>query len=545
MTLTAGTETRTARTVPAPGVEQTIRFLTRPSGELFCSVHAPTAGARATLVMCPPLLADHPFSYRRELSMAVELARRGVAVWRFHYAGTGYSGGLPQAISLGDLVADARAVVEAAISSAAVPVTIGGTRFGAMVAAAIGGDLPLVFWEPIADGLSYLREGFRARMIVDGGQLQRKPPSSAELLAELRREGRIELVGYSIYEGLHDDIAGCRLVDLLAPGARRVLLIDSRTANGSEPSAKLAHDLRQLGAVVATATVGLAEGWWFHRTQQSDAAALGADLAAAVSPWLPRSSTPATVYPPPDCGSNVGDFIQFGEAAVYGQLTPPSGPPRGEVALMLWGGGGMPAFGRNQIAGALARHLNGRGYHVLQLDYPGRGESPGAEPADPIDEPSKLAVFAAVRAAYEWLRSHGLSRVLTIGSCQGAAISLDTADAAPELTGMALLGLQIAEELSGDSAPNGTLSTMHPRVRGGFIEVVQSKAPLLLAYGTHDEGFKSFNAAMTGELGSMLRPAGDLVTLTVTEERIHGYMTVSGQEATINIVAAWLDKLGA
>ena len=97
----------------SPGVEQTTRFLRGPVGEVFCSVHAPAAGAHASLVMCPPLLADHPFSYRREVLMAVELARRGVAVWRFHYAGTGYSDGSPEGVSFDTIVADARLVVEA------------------------------------------------------------------------------------------------------------------------------------------------------------------------------------------------------------------------------------------------------------------------------------------------------------------------------------------------------------------------------------------------------------------------------------------------
>lgn len=535
-----------ARTSPAPGVEQSIRFLEGPAGDLFCSLHAPVEGARAALVMCPPLLADHPFSYRRELLMAVELARRGVAVWRFHYSGTGYSDGAPEALGLETMVADARLVVAAASASSTVPVTVGGTRCGAMVAAALGGDRPLVFWEPVADGRAYLREGFRARMIADGGQLGRRPPTSDALLDELRREGRIELLGYSLHERLYDDLAGCRLRDLAGSGERRILLIDSRTADGAEPDGALAIELGRLGADVATATVGVSEGWWFHRTQQADHAAVGAGLADAIAPWLPRSLAPVAVPPPPDRGSRVCDFVPVGGSAVLALLTPPSGPPRQEVALLLWGGGGMPAFGRNRVAVALAHRLAGRGYHVLQLDYPGRGDSPGAEPADPIDEEAKVAVFAAVRAAYRWLSARGLSRVVTIGSCQGAVAALNTASAAPELAGLALLAPPVAERFEaarGGEAPCGTLSAVHPRMRGSFSEVARSGAPLLLAYGTNDEGFQSFSAAMDGELGAVLRPAGERVTLTVTEERIHGYMTVSGQEATVEIVMAWLERL--
>jgi pimeloyl-ACP methyl ester carboxylesterase len=206
----------------------------------------------------------------------------------------------------------------------------------------------------------------------------------------------------------------------------------------------------------------------------------------------------------------------------------------------------MPAFGRNQVATTLARRLAGHGYHVLQLDYPGRGDSPGAEPPDPIDEPAKLEVFAAARAAYEWLRSRGLSRVLTIGSCQGAVAALNTADAATTLTGLALLAPPIAERFEagpGAGEPCGALSPMHPRMRDSFDAVVRGGTPVLLAYGVHDEGFQSFKAALDGDLGSMLRPAGDRLTLSLTEERIHGYMTVSGQEATVEIAMAWVGGL--
>jgi hypothetical protein len=85
---------------------------------------------------------------------------------------------------------------------------------------------------------------------------------------------------------------------------------------------------------------------------------------------------------------------------------------------------------------------------------------------------------------------------------------------------------------------------MHPRMRDSFLAVVDAGTPMLLAYGVRDEGFPSFKSALDGELGSMLRSAGDRLTLTLTEERIHGYMTVSGQEATVDMVMAWLDRLG-
>jgi alpha-beta hydrolase superfamily lysophospholipase len=538
-------EVLAARTAPAPGVEHAVGFLAGAGGELFVSVHSPSRGAQASLVLCPPLLADHPFSYRREVLLAVELARRGVAVWRFHYAGTGYSQGSTRGVSFDTMVGDAAQVVDAAASAADAPVTVGGTRCGAMVAAAAGRDHPLVFWEPVPDGSAYIREGFRARMIADGGQLQRRPPTGGELLEELRREGRIELLGYSLYEPMHDTVVGCRLVDLVDAGQRRLLIIDSLTPDGAQPAGTLAQQLRDLGASVTTATAGIAEGWWFHRTQQSDPAPVASELAGLIEPWLPRSTKAVAVTVPPSTGERVCDFIRFGDDAVFGLLTPPREAPRGEAALILWGGGGMPAFGRNQVAMALTRRLADRGFHVLQIDHPGRGDSPGPEPADPIDEPSKQAVFAAARAAYEWLRSRGMYRVLTIGSCQGAVAAVNTADAAAALTGLVLLAPPIAERFEGGGTtdePCDAISPLHPRMRRSFGEIVRTGTPLLIAYGVEDEGFQSFEAAMQGELGTMLGRADDRFTVVLTEERIHGYMTVSGQEATVDIVMDWLER---
>jgi hypothetical protein len=66
---------------------------------------------------------------------------------------------------------------------------------------------------------------------------------------------------------------------------------------------------------------------------------------------------------------------------------------------------------------------------------------------------------------------------------------------------------------------------------------------VLIVYGIHDEGFQSFNAAIDGELGAMLRSAGGQVTMILTNDRIHGYMTVSGQEAMVDTVMDWVQRL--
>jgi hypothetical protein len=104
-----------------------------------------------------------------------------------------------------------------------------------------------------------------------------------------------------------------------------------------------------------------------------------------------------------------------------------------------------------------------------------------------------------------------------------------------------LLAPQIAENF--DAVSDDAIGQMHPRIRASFQRAVATATPMLIACGVNDEGFESFQVAMNGELGAILRPLGDRLTLTLTEERIHGFMTLSGQEATIDIVMSWLDRL--
>ena len=62
---------------------------------------------------------------------------------------------------------------------------------------------------------------------------------------------------------------------------------------------------------------------------------------------------------------------------LVGILTAPNGNANGAAVLSLWGGGGVPAFGKNQARVRLSRELAARGFHALRFSYTGVGESGG------------------------------------------------------------------------------------------------------------------------------------------------------------------------
>jgi len=92
-------------------------------------------------------------------------------------------------------------------------------------------------------------------------------------------------------------------------------------------------------------------------------------------------------------------FIACGEEALFGILTAPAGEPNGLAALILWGSGGMPSFGQDQLRARIARRLAGRGYHALRIDYLGIGESTGTASIDDLSKTPVAEVAARMSSS--------------------------------------------------------------------------------------------------------------------------------------------------
>ena len=252
---------RTARAA-AHGTE-TAGFIGEPP--LFGVIHTPVHQTRALLV-CSPVYAEFMQNYGREIRLARRLAEHGVATARFHYRGTGDSAGDASDVTIDSMVADALEMVSLLRSETAVEsVDVLGTRLAGHVAAQVAanlGDARLVLWEPVADVKRYFNEVFRTRRMVGVVAKDGATTSSAAMLEELHRTGRLDVVGYHVHKALFDSVAAAAFDPA---GLSEVLLVQaSRTEKVKAAVQKLAGGIDAAGGRSTIAVVPPGEGWWIH-----------------------------------------------------------------------------------------------------------------------------------------------------------------------------------------------------------------------------------------------------------------------------------------
>lgn len=278
----------------AAGLVEEAAFFGQEGGRLLGHRHLPASGAaRAGVVVLSPLKAEFMKNYRHEVELARELARRGLAVQRLNYRGTGHSDGASADITFDTLVADARAAERQLRERTGVEdVAFLGTRLGGLVAAAVGAaDTPLVLWEPVADAGSYFREIFRARLMSDlrlakRRQAPRERPSTGALLEELTRSGAVDVLGYSIDRALYESTKDRTLERELGARPRRVLLVQcsrSQELRGAYAPAKA--QVEGTGREFRTVIIPAQVAWWFQDTQASSDTWVEPAVAATAE-WL-------------------------------------------------------------------------------------------------------------------------------------------------------------------------------------------------------------------------------------------------------------------
>jgi hypothetical protein len=124
----------------------------------------------------------------------------------------------------------------------------------------------------------------------------------------------------------------------------------------------------------------------------------------------------------------------FGASAhLAGVLTEPDTP--GEAALVLVSAGVLPKSGPFRLYAELARRVAGDGITTLRFDLGGIGDSAFESSGAPL----KARTGVEVRAAVDFLRARGFSRVVLGGLCSGAEDSLRSAAADPRVTGVVMI----------------------------------------------------------------------------------------------------------
>jgi predicted acylesterase/phospholipase RssA len=161
-----------------------------------------------------------------------------------------------------------------------------GTRLGALVAGAMAGrrdGAPLGLWEPVLDGSQYFREVFRAGFMADlrqgGGGAA---PSEEEVVARLRSEGRVDVVGYTVGSPLYESAVRRTLESELDALPRPVLVVQlSQSQKVRPPYRALADRLAASGFQVDVLVIDEVEAWWFGEERRGKAA-----LTQATVDWV-------------------------------------------------------------------------------------------------------------------------------------------------------------------------------------------------------------------------------------------------------------------
>lgn len=272
-----------SRVAPAQGIREDIGFIETPRGRIFGSLHLPLTPTGAAVLICCPVGAEFDKNYRREVLLARSLATRGLAVGRFHYIGTGQSDGEPEDLTFGRMLDDARAFMAClAERGRAERLAVFGTRLGGMVAAALTAEasgVPLVLWHPTLDGETYFKEVFRIRFMAElrsgGGHSSRE-----SLFAELRQQGWLDVIGYTIGSSFYDSVVDLRLDAVAGTTPRAALLCQL----GPDRSAQAAYGeivgrWREWGWDAEHRIVEERESWWFgdHRRGRGELLTVTAD----------------------------------------------------------------------------------------------------------------------------------------------------------------------------------------------------------------------------------------------------------------------------
>jgi len=198
-------------------------FLGSGAHQRFCLFHRPAGACRGAVLYVPPFAEELNRSRRMAALGARRLAAHGYGVLQIDLAGTGDSAG-DFADARWDLWKDdldtAAAWLRARIDA---PLTLWGLRLGALLAldyarTAQGPLAPLLLWQPVASGSTYLTQFLRLRtanaMLGDDPAAQ---TGTKALRAALQAGETLEIAGYDLTPDLARALDALPAPDTMAP----------------------------------------------------------------------------------------------------------------------------------------------------------------------------------------------------------------------------------------------------------------------------------------------------------------------------------------
>jgi exosortase A-associated hydrolase 2 len=265
----------------APGRQSTAdpRYLDVRGRRLFSLRIVPTGSCRGTLLYLPPFGEE----MNRTRSHVAATARALAAVgWRcvlLDPYGTGDSEGDMSDADFDAWITDALEVARQLISEHGQPLTIWGTRTGALLAAETANSLPaevisqLVFWQPVIDGAVFVNQYLRLRLAsqaVHGSERE-----TTETMRERLASGDLlEVAGFMLSGPLVDSLSRRSLGAHPRLAHCKVNWIEAVAKPDTPPpprTQKLVDELRGHGANVHLETVVCPPVWQIHGREEAPA----------------------------------------------------------------------------------------------------------------------------------------------------------------------------------------------------------------------------------------------------------------------------------
>jgi alpha-beta hydrolase superfamily lysophospholipase len=417
--------------------------------ELFGLYHEPAAvrGGPAIL-LCNPFGYEAMCAHRSYLHLANALARRGFAVLRFDYHGTGDSSGDDRDPDRVEAWRDSihTAIEELRLLSGCTRVGLFGLRLGAnlaLAAAATRSDVSaLALWAPFATGRAFLREELAVHKLRALDPAFDRP--------ETRAPGEVEALGFAISAQTLAALENIRVTDLSEMQAEAALILTRDTALQEK---RVADKLSELGVAV---TYAAGPGYGAMLKDNVLPEDTWAQVVAHFERQLPVEADPAVsrIKPLPwQATSEVWNTAQAPEAVcerasyfgpgdgLFGIVTYANAHRQSDArpALLLLSGGVNHHVGQNRMYTDWARRWAAAGFTSLRFDLAGFGDSGAAQGGGDgkLHSPDNVA---DIRAAMDYLsHSCGSRTFVIVGLCSGALQGFHAALADARIVRLGLL----------------------------------------------------------------------------------------------------------
>ncbi len=205
-------------TASLPALEIEPLFLPGQAGRVFALYIGPRAAARGAVLYLPSFAEEMNRCRSTVALQARQLAALGHACLLLDYHGTGDSEGDFDAARWSTWCADALMAADWLRKRSGHAPVLWGLRLGALLAAEVASQSAgalnrLLFWQPVADGKTFLTQYLRLRVasLMDRGL----PAETTESIrTQLRSGDGVEISGYRLPGGLSGDIDSKKMLDI-------------------------------------------------------------------------------------------------------------------------------------------------------------------------------------------------------------------------------------------------------------------------------------------------------------------------------------------